>query len=1786
MKKTRKVFSLLLSLCMVISMCPPALAEELSNELDKQIENIENIQQEQQQKQIGETITEEQETISNEETISEEITDEEQNIISSEEISEKEDSNDEQEIPSNEEVNKEENLNDKEEILPNKDINNKTNTNVEQEVITNENDEDVKLEENKKQEIIPNEEKENNESNKEESETISNEENNNETNMEEVTSDDQDNNQKFVEEEEEITTTIGKETSGTCGDNLTWTLENGILTISGTGDMDYNYHESPWFDKCKEITTIIMRDGVTSIDAYAFNDCSNLISIEIPDSVTSIKWSAFEGCSSLINIKIPDSVTDIYQNIFKDCSSLVSIEIPNGVTSISSYTFAGCSSLTSIKIPNGILRIDDHAFTGCSSLTSIEIPDSVIAIGTSYMPSDEGYVFAGCSSLISIKIPNGVTSIGQYTFKGCSSLASIEIPDSVTSIGDKAFAGCSNLTSIEIPDSATSIGKSAFTGCSSLTSIEIPNGIPSIGQGTFGGCSNLTHIEIPNSVTSIGGSAFKGCSSLTSIEIPDSVTSIDNHAFEGCSRLTSIEIPDGVTSIGDWAFEYCNSLTKIKIPASVVNIGTGAFYKADQPVDIYYTGTKEQWETLKNNANQYNYLLKDSNIHYNSTGSDDPNNPNNPNPDNPEALNGFATLLTSWNADTREIRFGSTYITLSKYFVTEDAVLPSEDLSNLINKYVWLETEPGATESEIKVVYIQPLDSKLGILTNVSGSNITIDGTIYQFKGSNIPTFPLNGSYDVLYHKLGNDVVSVQTLSKKTGTLEEWDDATKQVKIGKEVFKTNYITDMSFLANFSNMVGWEVDYLFLDGIILRITSSDAEETKTEIKQLERYDSVNNILYFTDGTVGIVADGVTLDTNGLENQWVTCTIQKATEGGHITKIEKLKATASVEVVLNGRDIEYQDEKLRFKGIGDYESKSKFKIPVTIKITNTTKTTGLPSNINNLDLTVTNINVQAPDGFNFGWFGGGVIDLKNPVIIPLNTSSEFSGYMRANTGYKPNSSENEYIVTATVNTDIGQQTAQKAFKVVKGIKVSYNQWEKDFLEQLYKVKYTDGLFQSDGYLTKYFDKKFLEDVSKTVAFWTTTIQSEIAQKTSGKLPKYLEIKHKMNRKNKSHNATIVFTYGSMVNSDFGYGKVYDISYYLIDDETNAILIPQTVYSVSSNADMQAFATGMKMYLAQAHLEELTKFTVKTGASIILDTVTDFSKISDYEYLSSMLDVYKSFGSIIKNAVDFKDFAEQAGDILNNPIDATIQQTSKISTASVKYASYKCPVDVYVYNPDGELCGAIVNNEITTDNLEIFMEVVGSEKKLWMTDKDYSVKLVSTDEGTMDCTIKEFLDGEEKRTLFFYNVPLAVGIEYEEEIPNPINIPTVDYALKSNTGKDILPDRDSLSSSGEDTPNKPNVPDTPSKPGTPDVPSTPDKPVNPDTPNESYIITLAANGGKIDGETMSIIETDKTGKLANLSTPTRTGYTFDGWFTERYNGEEITTETIFTQDTTIYAHWAKNSSNISSGGGGSSSHKRSNKSSSSNSTTGNQKAKVFGNKPGGTIIANNDGTVIITPDDGYQVAAITVNGQSTALPQNNKLSNLTSSDTVNVRFERIGGSVQPPATQPQITSIDRFIDISKTAWYYESVKYVVEQNLFSGVSQKMFAPNDTMTRAMLMTVLARMDGQDVTGGTTWYEKGMNWAKQKQISDGTNPQSDITREQLAAMLFSYANYPTTSGTLSEFTDTNQVSNYAESALCWATENNLIYGKENKMLDPKGKATRAEVAAILMRFCEIMKNQ
>lgn len=159
----------------------------------------------------------------------------------------------------------------------------------------------------------------------------------------------------------------------------------------------------------------------------------------------------------------------------------------------------------------------------------------------------------------------------------------------------------SSIDSLVIPDSVTSIGDYAFFDCNNLTSIEIPNSVTSIGSSAFGDCNSLTNIKIPNSVTSIGDNTFSGCSSLISITISNKITNIGIRMFSSCTNLTNITIPDNVTNIRDYAFFYCTNLTNIKIPNRVTSIGNYVFYKCIKLSEIFFDGTKNQWENIKKN---------------------------------------------------------------------------------------------------------------------------------------------------------------------------------------------------------------------------------------------------------------------------------------------------------------------------------------------------------------------------------------------------------------------------------------------------------------------------------------------------------------------------------------------------------------------------------------------------------------------------------------------------------------------------------------------------------------------------------------------------------------------------------------------------------------------------------------------------------------------------------------------------------------------------------------------------------------------------------------------------------------------------------------------------------------------------------------------------------------------------------------------------------------------------------------------------------------------------------
>ena len=166
----------------------------------------------------------------------------------------------------------------------------------------------------------------------------------------------------------------------------------------------------------------------------------------------------------------------------------------------------------------------------------------------------------------------------------------------------------------------------------------------------------------------------------------------------------------------------------------------------------------------------------------------------------------------------------------------------------------------------------------------------------------------------------------------------------------------------------------------------------------------------------------------------------------------------------------------------------------------------------------------------------------------------------------------------------------------------------------------------------------------------------------------------------------------------------------------------------------------------------------------------------------------------------------------------------------------------------------------------------------------------------------------------------------------------------------------------------------------------------------------------------------------------------------------------------------------------------------------------------------------------------------------------------------------------------TVGGFKDVAQNSWYAGAVQYVTSSSLMNGTSSTAFSPNASMSRGMLMTVLARYAGESTDGGTVWYEKGMNWAKSKGVSDGSAPNANITREQLAAMLYRYAGEPDGAADLSAYTDAGAVSSYAEKAVAWCVAKGILTGKTDTTLAPKATATRAECAAMLQRFASLTK--
>ena len=212
----------------------------------------------------------------------------------------------------------------------------------------------------------------------------------------------------------------------------------------------------------------------------------------------------------------------------------------------------------------------------------------------------------------------------------------------------------------------------------------------------------------------------------------------------------------------------------------------------------------------------------------------------------------------------------------------------------------------------------------------------------------------------------------------------------------------------------------------------------------------------------------------------------------------------------------------------------------------------------------------------------------------------------------------------------------------------------------------------------------------------------------------------------------------------------------------------------------------------------------------------------------------------------------------------------------------------------------------------------------------------------------------------------------------------------------------------------------------------------------------------------------------------------------------------------------------------------------------------------------------TITATPDSGYSVASVTVTGPDGRV-------DVARVNATTYTFKMPAGDVTVRVTFTDSDALP-FTDVSAGQWFYDAVAYVYTNGMMEGDSATTFNPDGTMTRAMFWAVLGRIDGATITG-TNWADRAREWAMAEGVSDGTDPNGLVTREQMVTMLWRYAGEPESSASLSAYTDAESVSDWAEAAMRWAIDEGIITGMTDTTLVPQGTATRAQCAAIFMRF-------
>lgn len=1536
--------------------------------------------------------------------------------------------------------------------------------------------------------------------------------------------------------------------SGRCGENVYWDFDadTGTITISGSGEMLYPTGGCvPWLEMKPSITHAVVENGVTNLARGTFEDCVNLTDVTLADSIAQFEDSTFRGCDAL-----------------------KTVELPRGLTCLGASVFSGCDALEEITIPNTVTSIDDYAFHWCKSLREINIP-------------------------------SGVTSIGRWSFDYCTNLRSVTIPGSVKEIGEEAFYQDTNLESFVVEEGLERIGIRALSGCNALKNISLPGTVRGFDAG---GCDALETVALNKGTTY---ASLSSCANLSAIYLPESLetirlwtTAVPNDIYYAGSRLqwqhcvgrTMMDNKGNATSWPDIPVHYGNADVTYDR-----NGGTDGmpmmFVKKNSsltlPVCRFVAPEGKVFKSWEVNGVEYQ-------------------------PGDSCVIEDDTVLKALWEDSAYTATFMADGVTVAEVGFLQGATFLDEPDVPAKAHYdgVWESYDLASATSNITVnaIYTQNNDHSASETAMVTAPTCLESGyTIYTC--SICGNTRTEGETAALGHDYQlNADKSVAATPGHDGY--EYYECTRNPA---HFYKTPIIAPIvAHTATF--MVGDEIiDQVVFEEGAVTLDEPALPQRPNYVGQWESYD-------LAAATSDITVRGLYTPVDPDAVSDVDAGAKAEYENGEVTMELSARATS--------RTIKVVSQQTKPVDVVLVLDQSGSMAETLSSRDRQSKRNALVSCANSF---VAELHKNAVDtgadhrvavvGFAYSAYNKGnykntgLLATANGKIINYN-SIKNSDYATALLPIDNNGKINANVVTGinsivadgATAADLGLKMARNIFAenpiqsererivifITDGTPTSWGE-DADLVRQTAAAAISEANTLKNGQGAKIYSVGVHANADPTASF--TSAKDGVTTNSRGQFASY--------DFNRFLHAVSSNYPNAAAMSNLGAGNKADGYYMGVKDTSNlgsifTNILYSTVYELKSFDKATLYYTlapeftlTMEQELA---LREELRVQGLTDSDIQVIRNQDGTTQLRFQNVKTQA-VYGQDGALHYEAkVRFKVSANQsapAGGSIStgtgsNGVEYGGSQIASLETPMVSIPQNRCLVAFTINGQVYQLRDMAAGEVITLPDTELASWRIPAGTA---ASGEYAV-FEADSAPEQKYTIRWIIDGTETVEQYALGqviVPPAVPAKEGYDFTGwsrsiPYSMPAYDLICEAiyspaHTHSFELAYQTGSCREGLTIVYRCACGETQSKT---------------EQPAEHSFVAVLADNGSTGTEVEKVVCT-KCGHSEEQNINFKVSYS-TGWKTT------VLDLNLLQNEVNVVQPEAEIEMRFFVGEDGGRLYTVTRIDSDGKRTTYQTRSEngylVFrANHFSIYVISELDETTSQpTETVSYEEAVNILDSKVDATPTA-PLDGTSSSDN---NRPGNGGSTRPTTKPVEETPVSPFADVAEQSWYYDSVKYVYEKGLMQGISATAFAPDQTTSRAMITTILWRLAGSPAMGGgksTTfsdvpedeWYTEAVEWAAVQGVVKGHDdgnfrPTDPITREQLAVMLYRYAGNPATAGTLDGFVDMNKASDYAFDALRWATEQGILTGKGGGILDPKGKATRAEVATILMRYCENKK--